>query len=119
METQGDIDVQSRKPMCPKACAHCHQIASPLFSDHKSEQLYCGRCLEIVGLLVPTACANLEKSSPFEFGEWDVPSNPKRRNLWALWLSGSQAVIWQGHAEGSLPSMPELSGRAESRALGP
>ncbi len=43
------IDVQRRKPMCSKACAQCHQVATPLFYDHKVEQLYCGRCVELGG----------------------------------------------------------------------
>ncbi len=48
-----EMDVQSRKPMCPKACAQCHQVATPLFYDHKVEQLRCGQCIELVGTRGP------------------------------------------------------------------
>jgi len=48
-DSRKELDVQSRTPMCPKACAQCHQVATPLFYDHKVEELYCGRCVELVG----------------------------------------------------------------------
>jgi hypothetical protein len=45
-DSRKTIDVQSRKSMCRKACAQCHQIASPLFYHHKVDKLYCGPCLK-------------------------------------------------------------------------
>jgi hypothetical protein len=49
VDSRNKINVQRRKPICPKACALCYQVATPLFYDHKVEQLHCGRCVELVG----------------------------------------------------------------------
>ncbi len=55
VDSRNKIDVQRRKPMCSKACARCNQIVTPLFYDHTVEQLYCHRCLELVGPRGPIA----------------------------------------------------------------
>ncbi len=65
-DSRRELDVRSRTPMCPQACALCHQVATPLFYDHKVEQLQCGRCVELVGRRGP-----MTKRGPFPRpGDW-------------------------------------------------
>ena len=66
VDSRNKIDVQRRKPMCSKACAQCHQVATPLFYDHKVAQLQCGWCMELVGPRGP-----ITKRGPFPPpGDW-------------------------------------------------